>query len=79
MERQQYADGEDILVRRYEYEDEWVVVADIGVSDERISVDVVDGTAIVVVDGQTEAEFDLPGTAESVETNNGTLVVRGEA
>jgi hypothetical protein len=79
MATQQYAGDGDHLVRRYEYEDGWIVAADVGISADRLEVDVVDGTAIVVVDGRTEAEFDLPGAADDVDTNNGVLVVRGEA
>jgi hypothetical protein len=79
MVPQQSTGDEGSLVRRYEYDDEWVVAADLGVADDAVDVDVVDGTAIVVVDGRTETEFDLPGAADSVGTNNGVLVVRGEA
>lgn len=77
MVSQQYTGENEQFIRRYEYDGEWVVAADIGVGDGRLDVDVAGGTAIVLVDGQTELEFDVPGTAESVETNNGVLVVRG--
>jgi hypothetical protein len=77
MVRQQQAGEDERVVRRYDYEDEWVIAADLGVADDRVAVDVVDGTAIVLVDDRTELEFDLPGTNESVDTNNGVLVVRG--
>ncbi|MFB6102514.1 MAG: Hsp20/alpha crystallin family protein [Haloplanus sp.] len=78
MERQQYAGEGERLVRRYDYEDEWMIVADLGVGDDVVDIDVVDETAIVLVEGETEVEFELPGSAESVDTNNGVLVVRGE-
>jgi len=77
MVRQQYAGEDERFVRRYDYEDEWVIAADVGVGDDLLNVDIVGETAIVVVDGETELEFDLPGSAESVDTNNGVFVVRG--
>jgi hypothetical protein len=77
MVRQQYAGEDERFVRRYDYDDEWVIAADVGVGDDRLRVDVVGGTAIVLVDEETAMEFDLPGSAESVDTNNGVLVVRG--
>jgi len=77
MVRQQYAGEDEQLVRRYDYENEWVIAADVGVGDEHLDVDVVGETAIVLVDGETGLEFALPGSVESVDTNNGVLVVRG--
>ena len=77
MVRQQYAGEDERFVRRYDYDDVWVIAADVGVGDDRLRVDVVGGTAIVLVDEETAMEFDLPGSAESVDTNNGVLVVRG--
>ena len=77
MVRQQYAGEDERFVRRYDYDDEWVIAADVGVGDDRLRVDVVGGTAIVLVDEETAMEFDLPGSVESVDTNNGVLVVRG--
>jgi len=77
MVRQQYAGEDERFVRRYDYEDEWVIAADVGVGDDLLNVDIVGETAIVVVDGETELEFDLPGSAENVDTNNGVFVVRG--
>jgi hypothetical protein len=78
MVNQQFAGEDERFVRRYDYEDGWVIAADIGVTDDRLTTDVVDGTALVLVDGRTELEFDVPGSVESVDTNNGVLVVRGE-
>jgi HSP20 family molecular chaperone IbpA len=46
MRLSEFNEQTDGLVRRYEYGDENVVVADLGVSDEPASVDVVDGTAV---------------------------------
>jgi len=77
MVRQQYAGADERFVRRYDYEDEWVIAVDLGIGDDHLDVDVVGETAIVLVDEETEVEFELPGTAESVDTNNGVLSVRG--
>ena len=77
MVRQQYAGEDERFVRRYDYDDEWVIAADLGVSDDRLDVDVAGETAIVLVDEETAMEFDLPGSVESVDTNNGVLVLRG--
>jgi hypothetical protein len=77
MVRQQYAGEDERFVRRYDYDDEWVIAADVGVGDDRLRVDIVGETAIVLVDEETALEFDLPGSVESVDTNNGVLVVRG--
>jgi len=77
MVRQQYAGEDERFVRRYDYDDEWVIAADLGVDGDRLDVDVVGETAIVLVDEETAMEFDIPGSVESVDTNNGVLVVRG--
>jgi hypothetical protein len=77
MVRQEYAGEREQFVRRYDYDDGWVVAADVGVADDRVAVDVADGTAIVLVDGRTELEFEVPDSVERVDTNNGVLVVSG--
>jgi len=69
------------LVERYDYDDESVVVADTSLPDERVSVDVVDGTAILVVDGpeETQYELDLPtGEVARAFINNGIVTVEVE-
>ena len=73
--------GDGALLRRYEYDDAWIVAADLGVADETVSVDTVGTTAMVVVEGPeepVESEFELPGTATSATVTNGVLVVEGE-
>lgn len=66
-------------VERYDYTDESVVVADTSFADERVSVDVVDGTAILVVEGDGEDaqyEIDLPtGEVARAFINNGVVTV----
>jgi hypothetical protein len=63
-------------VRHYEYDDESVLVADFGPTEG--SVDVVDGTAIVVVDGE-QFEFDVPTGEARATMNNGVVTVEVEA
>lgn len=73
--------GGESLLRRYEYEDRWVVAADLGVDDDDVSVDTVGSTAIVVVDhgdDVSEAELDLPDTADSASVTNGVLTIEVE-
>ncbi|TKX57728.1 Hsp20/alpha crystallin family protein [Halorubrum sp. SS7] len=73
--------GDGALLRRYEYDDEWIVAADLGADDDAVTVDTVGETAIVVVegpDGPVESEFELPGTAVDAAVNNGVLTVEGE-
>ncbi|MWV64722.1 Hsp20/alpha crystallin family protein [Halorubrum sp. JWXQ-INN 858] len=73
--------GGDVLLRRYDYEDRWVVAADVGVDDDALSVDTVGDTAIVVVEANgdsTESEFELPGTADSVSVTNGVFTIEGD-
>ncbi|MGQ4555112.1 DUF7127 family protein [Halobellus sp. GM3] len=81
MSTKQLAGGDERIVRRYEYEDSWVLAADVGLAAEDIDVDVVGTTAIVVGerDGEvSEAEFELPGEDASVSTNNGVLTITVE-
>lgn len=77
MRQTQFTDG-DAQVRRYEYPDRWVLAADLGVADDRVTVDTVGDTAIVVIDRdgtETETELDLPGPAVNVELRNGVLTI----
>ena len=72
--------GDEVLFRRYEYEDVWVVAADLGADTENVSVDTVGTTAIVVIEGDgdpVESEFELPGAADSVAVENGVVTVEG--
>lgn len=67
------------MVRQYEYADGVVVAADLGVAvDEEATVDVVDDTAIVVVEseqGPVEREFDLPEGAAEAFIKNGVVTI----
>jgi HSP20 family molecular chaperone IbpA len=80
MRLSEFNEQTDGLVRRYEYGDENVVVADLGVSDEAASVDVVDGTAILVFesgDGEpVQKELKLPdGEVAKALINNGVVTI----
>jgi HSP20 family molecular chaperone IbpA len=83
--RQTRSAGGGALVRRYEYQDRWIVAVDIagdiGVDDEAIDVDTVGETAILVVthgDESTESEFDLPGPATEATVRNGVVTIEGD-
>ena len=65
----------DAVVRRYDYDDESVIVADLGSVEG--TVDLVDGTALVVADGDTH-EFDLPAEASRAFMTNGIVTVEME-
>lgn len=67
--------GQSNISRRYSYDDETLLVVDTGLPDDAITVDVVDETAIVVLEGEdvTEHEFTLPTGTVDVFINNGVL------
>ncbi|MFW5937421.1 MAG: DUF7127 family protein [Halanaeroarchaeum sp.] len=74
---------DEVLYRQYDYDDETVIVADLGADVDDASVDVVDGTAIVVfetAEGPRQYEFDLPTGDAHTFISNGVLTfeVRGE-
>ncbi|ERH07877.1 MAG: hypothetical protein J07HN4v3_00240 [Halonotius sp. J07HN4] len=78
MNNTQIANGDDRLLRRYEYEDDWVLAADLAVDDDSVEYDTIGETLILVFDdnGQvTETELDLPGSDADVTLNNGVLTV----
>lgn len=66
-------------LRRYEYDEGMVFAADFGTTFDEGSVDVVDGTVIVVVDDE-QHEFDLPQGADAQAfMKNGVLTVEIDA
>ena len=65
----------EAAVRHYEYDDSDVLVADFGPVEG--SVDVADGTAIVVI-GTDQHEFDVPGEIDRAAMNNGVVTVEVE-
>jgi HSP20 family molecular chaperone IbpA len=78
MSTQQFAGANDRFLRRYEYDNSWVVAADLGVADDAVDVDILGTTAILVVDTGdrvAEMEFELPGTDADVAIQNGVLTI----
>ena len=74
--RQRFAD-EGVFGRRYDYDGRTILVADFGTSSDG-SVDLVGGTAIVVV-GDDQYEFEVPeGVNTHASMNNGVLTVEVE-
>ena len=73
--QQQFAAG-DIDVRRYEYDDSVVLAADFGYT-ESASVDVVDDTVIVVVDGE-QFDVEVEANAQAF-IRNGVLTIEVNA
>lgn len=61
----------EAMVRRYDYDDRTVAVADLGPAADP-SVDVVDDTAIVVTD-EDQHEIDLPDGDVRVFNRNGVV------
>ena len=78
MRKQQFAGREDEVLRRYEYDDSYVIAADLGVPDDDVDIDVVGETAIVVIETDnevSEAEFGLPSSGGDAAVNNGVLTI----
>lgn len=70
--------GQATLARRYDYPERTVLAMDLQVPEESLHVDVVDGTAIVVVeteDGPRTEEFEVPEGDPDVFMNNGVLTI----
>lgn len=63
----------DASLSRHEYDDEIVLAADLGVVGNA-SVDVVGGTAIVVVDGE-QYDFEVPADDARAFIHNGVLSI----
>lgn len=68
------ADQDELPVRKYEYDDGSVIVADFGSAGDDPSVDVVGGTAIVVA-GDRQVEFRVPNEASDVSIRGGVLTI----
>jgi len=74
VEISQSVQGDDV-VRRYDYEDESVIVADFGYVDG--SVDLLADTAIVVAEDE-QYEFEVPEGASRAFMTNGIVTVEVE-
>jgi hypothetical protein len=78
MNNTQIANRDDRLLRRYEYEDHWVLAADLAVDDDSVEYDTIGETLILVIDDDgrvNETELDLPGPDAEVTVHNGVLTV----
>ncbi|USZ67752.1 Hsp20/alpha crystallin family protein [Halorussus salilacus] len=78
MSLKHIADRDDVFARRYEYEDAEVLAADLGVGEDSATVELLDDTAIVVVegdDGPRQLEFELPEEGAEAFITNGVLTI----
>lgn len=75
-ERLREVDQQEAIIRKYEYDDATTITVDFGPEASDISVDIVDGTAIVVVDGE-QFEFELSDDTDKIATKNGVLTIEG--
>lgn len=68
----------ELIARQYDYPDTTVVAIDGGPTDDEVTVDIVDNTAIVVVDTPTtttQREIELPDGDATILNNNGILTI----
>lgn len=78
MANARHSQRDEVLYRRYDYDDGTVLVADFGSAVDDASVEVVDGTAIVVIEGSggpRQYEFDVPAGSAHTFIKNGVLTV----
>lgn len=76
MTLERISQQEDSIARRYEYDDQELIVADFGIAD--VTVDVLDDVAIVVVerDGENfQTEIELSEGDAQAFINNGVLTI----
>lgn len=71
--QERFARREDAIARQYDYEDRTVFVADLGPGRDG-SIDLLEGTAIVVV-GDEQYEFDVPEGEARASMSNGVVTV----
>lgn len=77
MDNLQQFEREDIIARQYEYEDYTVLAADFGAGTTDGVVDVVDGTAILAIDGD-EFDLALPEGETRAFMKNGVVTIEVE-
>ncbi|MDJ1434529.1 hypothetical protein [Halostagnicola sp. A-GB9-2] len=66
----------DITISNREYDDKSIIAVDFGPAAGKLTVDVVEETAIVVV-GNQQFEFAVPEGADDVTVNDGILTISG--
>lgn len=82
MSPEHIADERDVFARRYEYDGETVIAVDLGVEAGNANVDIVDDTAIVVIEtaeGERQEEFALPADDARAFIRNGVLTIEVNA
>ena len=79
MTLEQFTRNDGQVARQYDYDDGTVLAVDFGTDASDASVDLVDGTVIVVYDDE-QYEFELPDGASDAHTfiKNGVLTVELE-
>jgi len=71
----QRSDERDDGLRRYDYDEETLFVADLGTEAGGATVETVDGAAVVVAEDGEQFEFALPGRARATSINSGVLTI----
>ncbi|MFC4439763.1 MULTISPECIES: DUF7127 family protein [Natrialbaceae] len=69
-------ENDEVTITEREYDEEYVIAVDFGRRAGKPTLDVVDETAIVVVD-DGQFEFAIPSDATEVTVNDGILTVKG--
>ncbi|MFC4246334.1 Hsp20/alpha crystallin family protein [Natribaculum luteum] len=79
MNLERFVRDDGRLARQYDYGDETVLAVDFGPAGADASVDVVDGTVIVVFDDE-QRELELPADVEDAQAfiRNGVLTIEME-
>ncbi|WP_049928992.1 hypothetical protein [Halopiger goleimassiliensis] len=67
-----------VTITERDYADEHVIAVDFGQTGDKPSLDRLEETAIVVVDGE-QYEFDVPEEATEVTVNDGILTIRSDS
>lgn len=75
MNIEELSRSDDTLVRRYEYDGETIVVADLGTEAADADVDVVGDTVIVVPDNDRTIELTADGEDPQAFISNGVLTI----
>ncbi|MFP8954745.1 hypothetical protein ACLI4Z_17535 [Natrialbaceae archaeon A-arb3/5] len=69
---------DEITITNREYDEETVIAVDFGPIAGTPTLDVVDETAIIVVDGE-QFEFDVPSDATDIVVNDGILTIKADS
>lgn len=69
-------ENDEVTVTEREYDQEYIIAVDFGQRAGTPTLDVVDETAIIVVDDD-QFEFAVPSDATEVTVNDGILTIKG--